>query len=986
MFNQYLDYGVDIPSTLKNVKDVGLKLPYHKNPNKTRVLFIFDSAHISDYSKKKFLSGIMSAFLPTVDNESKKKIGESILSNHEIFTINLRCITSDSKAESSNTDSDDDASNDDTTIENIQNNRVLSFFKKVKPQKVVTFGAKSYKLFSQFFVEKSLSGGSWTNYLGVPLEIEVNQLPSTLIPMLNPVWLCVYQDSRDPYLIGFFIKRWCNVVTGQLRYNMQLTPEDIKIHYVDSIKKFDKMVDHLMTQKIVAIDTETENLNRVANRIVIIQFSYSKKSSFVLPLYHYQTPFTKDELEYICNRLRDFFIDNENEFHLYANGNFDLPLLRKTFNFPYYKNPIWDVQAGEFALDENLFEISSVTGTGYYGLGNLCAQYGFFGYITGKFGKEDRAGISNQPLDTPGLIDYCAFDTAVLIGIYQQQIRQAADEKHAKYENVVKYLIGDTIHTFSTMNVNGVLVDKKHLWWLSSAESPINEVVEKMESEILTSDAVKSAEKLIRSDNKVPTTGLFGTVTSKIFNLRKKQHLKTLFFDVLKLPPINVGADGPALDKTFQDEYAENPLVAAYTGLVKAKKIRDAFVKSLIKTVSNDEDAKVDSRIRPNFNYLRVVTGRTSANAPNLQQIPARGALSKYIKRVFVARPGTIFIKVDFSAHEVRGWSLISGDKAVASAFQRGIDLEKAFVNEPTPENLKKLKEEGDIHIINSSYFFGIPVSEVTPDIRQSVKGVTFGLIYGRSANSLSKQLNKPLSEVNDVIDKFFKRFKVASNWLLDVEKFARKNYYVEAPTGLRRHLWPYLLPNTKDKEKQWNSVAAACDRRARNSPIQGMGSGIGYSAARYLETWTYERFKDYALKYNQLPIRNQNMVHDSTEVEVDYSHIIYGTEMVKESLTKGVESKCVKLFGMNFPVGLAIDMEIGPTMDTVKKWDGTIQSLHDILEFTFTYQKETLGYDVDVKKEMKKVFTGYMSKQLQTQIDKGYFKSQDLYTKKGKK
>jgi DNA polymerase-1 len=114
-----------------------------------------------------------------------------------------------------------------------------------------------------------------------------------------------------------------------------------------------------------------------------------------------------------------------------------------------------------------------------------------------------------------------------------------------------------------------------------------------------------------------------------------------------------------------------------------------------------------------------------------LQQVPSRGKLSKYIKRVFIARQGTIFIKVDYSAHEVRGWSLISGDKNVAGAFQKGIDLYNEYIWNPTKENWAKFKAEGDIHIINSAYFFGLKVSEVTDDIRQGVKGVTFGLIYG---------------------------------------------------------------------------------------------------------------------------------------------------------------------------------------------------------------------------------------------------------------
>jgi DNA polymerase I-like protein with 3'-5' exonuclease and polymerase domains len=589
--------------------------------------------------------------------------------------------------------------------------------------------------------------------------------------------------------------------------------------------------------------------------------------------------------------------------------------------------------------------------------------------------------VCNEINEKPILAHNCGYDVAVLHGIMEQQLLRAEHAGHKKYYNVVKYLIGDTIQVFSTMNVNGVLVDNRYLWWLASKQSPINGAVQSMEDEILKSPEVTKAEAALRVKNKTPSAGLFGAVTSKLFNLRKKEHLQTLFFNIMKLEPINMGAAGPALDKTFQDEYQDVPLVAAYTGLVKAKKIRDAFVKSLIKIMSKNEDAKVDGRIRPSFNYLRVVTGRTSANNPNLQQVPSRGKLSKYIKRVFVARPGTIFIKVDYSAHEVRGWSLISGDKNVAAAFQKGIDLYKNYIWNPTKENWAKFKAEGDIHIINSAYFFGLKVSEVTDDIRQGVKGVTFGLIYGRSANSLAAQLGKSIEEVNAIIDKFFTRFKVASNWLLEIEKFARKNYYVEAPTGLRRHLWPYLLPNTKERSKNYNGIAAACDRRARNSPIQGMGSGIGYSAARFLEKWIFERFREESLAANQLPIRNQNMVHDAIEHEVDLDYIVYATEMIREALTTGVQGKCEEKFGMSFPVDLSIDMEIGATMDTVQKWDGTISELHRILKETFEYQKNELKHDIDVDAALEQVFTGYMSKVLLHQAQTGHF---DLAKKYG--
>lgn len=984
MFGSNTEFNISTPD-IHNVKVNRLKLPYHKNKEaEDRILFIFDTVHRSDYRQSKLLSGLIGDFMKNADAEAKRMTGKS-MTDFQVFTLNLRYAT---EARDKTTDEEDEESTKkeensaslEATIENINTRRVREFIKQAKPTRIVAFGRQSFNIFKRFYVEKFYEQASFTNLLGVPVPVKVGKVEADLFPMLNPNWLCVYNDSRDPYLIGYFTRCLANVYAGKLRYDSKLKPEDIKIRFVDTIKKFDKMLDHLMKVEAVAIDTETDNLNRIANRICTIQFADSAKSTFVLPMYHFETPFNAKELEYIKSRLYDFFMENENIEHLYQNANFDLPVIRTAFGLPIYRTPIWDVQAGEYALDENVNGLASVSGGGYYNLGNISIQYGFYGYISGNFGKEDRAGISKASLKTEGLLEYCAYDVGVLHAVKTQQLRRAKDEKHGKYVNVVRRLIGDTIHVFSTMNTNGMLIDKDYLWWLASPKSPIIEEVAEMENAILTMPEVKKAEALIRKDNHIPSKGLFGKKPASLFSLRKREHLQTLFFKVLKLEPVAHGSSGPSIGSSFLSTYPDNEAVAAYSNLTKAKKIRDAFIKAIIRIVSSNEDAKVDGRIRPFYSYLKIVTGRTSASDPNTQQIPSRGKLSNYIKRIFIAEKGTVVFKFDYSAHEVRGWALISGDKALSKTFQAGIDLDGKYKRDPTPENLKRFKEEGDIHIINSSHFYGISLAKVTKDIRHGVKAVTFGLIYGRSPASIASAVEKDVDFINDVIKKFFARFKVAAQWLLDIEKKARKDKYVEAPTGLRRHLYPYLLPNTKETKRDYEWVAAACDRRARNSPIQGMSSGIGYAAARYLEEWTYNRFPKYAKKWGKLPIRIQNMVHDSTENEVDYSHIIYATEMIQEAMVKGVQSKCEELFDMKFPVDLAIDIEIGATLDTVQAWDGSINELHRILEETFTYQKEKLGHNISVKREMRKVFRSKMSPMLQGQIDRGYFEHKDKY------
>ena len=1411
MFSNSTKFDIKIPNSIDKVKSRKVSLPFQKkDKSEEKIVIIFDYLHRSDSKLGKLCSGVTKDFMKMIDSRTKRRTGKSIF-DYSVCTINYSHFVEDKTVEDGKED-EDSTGGIEKVIDSLNTKRLLEFLKVIKPTRVICIGQKSFNVMRKYYVKDYVQQISYTSLLGIPKLAKFDDLEFSLIPMLNINMLCSYTTSRETYLIGYFSRCWDNVVLGKVRYKANISHKNLKCIKINTLEKFDKMLAILKKKSCVAIDTESSSLNRVANTMLTIQFAYSADKAFFLPYKHYDTPFTSKDLEYIKNKLAEYFLESANKLHIYCNANFDIPLIRKELEIPFYPTEIWDVQAGEYALDENMVELATATGNGYYNLGNLAIQYGFDGYHRGKFGKEDRVGISKVTLDTPGLVEYACYDVSLLIAIREQQLLRAAEEKHAKYENVVKNLIGNTIHTFSTMNVNGILIDQPYLWGLSSSNSPINQEVLKMEDALLSSEEIRKAEKLIGKDSNIPTSTLFGDVIKRTtFSLRKKLHLRTLFFKVLKLEPINVGADGPSLDKEFQEEYRDNPLVSAYTNLNKAKKIRDAFVKSLIKIVSKNEDAKLTGRIRSSYKYLMVVTGRTSSTDPNLQQIPAHGKLAGYIKRAFVASPGTIFIKVDYSAHEVRGLALVGNDKVLAGAFQRGLDLYDEYLKNPTPYALKKHAEEGDIHIINACFFFGLKPHEVTKLIRQSVKAVVFGLIYGRSAPSIAAALGRPLEEVEDVMKKFFARFRDGAKWLKGTVEFARKNAFVEAPTGLRRHLWPYLLPQTNETKRDYESLAAACDRRANNcivgsslittnyglvpisalvgkefsvqtvsgkyvpagicipkgkknvmnvstksgfsitgtpdhevlvlrdkavlkwvaiqdlrigdymcakksyestngvpleptatfkkkkltpelalclgymwaegsqgsysrterytfsngdefvlndfasnwekvstvkfknfgdnsngttilvanstklhkdmqfigavmekqnvrytpdvilaankecvaaylqglfegdgyvatkhvgielsslqllretkllltqfgiaseiykrreagpskirgidcnvneswclnivgsnvdlfrehigfrserkqerlveisegkrrfesrsnaipglsslideaksklskfsssykgkrinlggakpdtaklntpefvesiehilgskkarrverlrrfnlrfdpivdihdsgeqevfdicvpekehfvanglvihnSPIQGMGSGIGYSAARFLENWTFSRFKKWSLKHKKLPIRNQNMVHDSMEHEVEYSHIGYALEMIQHSLTKGVQSYCIDKFGMKFPVDLSIEMDIGGALDNVEKWDGSIQSLYNLLKSTLEFQRDEMKYDVDVEKVLTKVFTGYLPQFLVDQAYAGYFEQAELY------
>jgi DNA polymerase-1 len=163
-----------------------------------------------------------------------------------------------------------------------------------------------------------------------------------------------------------------------------------------------------------------------------------------------------------------------------------------------------------------------------------------------------------------------------------------------------------------------------------------------------------------------------------------------------------------------------------------------------------------------------VVTGRLASFDPNLQQVPSRGELVKIIKRMFVAKKGYLSIRFDYSAHEVRLWSIIAVDTVLAEAFKVGMELRKEWIQNPTPEIMEALKKKGDLHIQNVHRFFGIWIEKNNP-LRDAVKSVIFGILYGKSVKTLAKNINDTVEKAQQIMDKMYGEFKVGAQYLRSV-------------------------------------------------------------------------------------------------------------------------------------------------------------------------------------------------------------------------
>jgi len=294
------------------------------------------------------------------------------------------------------------------------------------------------------------------------------------------------------------------------------------------------------------------------------------------------------------------------------------------------------------------------------------------------------------------------------------------------------------------MEQDGSPIDIKYLKTLMGKESPVLKRIREIEREFVEFPAVKEAEKKIMAAHGRGTSSLFEGYSSHCFSMAKKDHLKTLFFETMRLPPVSqtdTGAD--AIDKVFIAEYAaDHTEVKIFGEHTKATKLMSTYIKGWYKQLMSSVDSALDHTLRAGFGFFTIISGRLNSFRPSLQQVPSRGPMAPIIHRMFAAPEWHLNVNADLNAAEVRGASVLSGDKPLAESFAVGQELRREFMKNPSDEIKKRLKLEGDVHLLNVKRFFNKIVDKSHP-LRSAVKAVVFGVLYGKSAATLGKDLQK---------------------------------------------------------------------------------------------------------------------------------------------------------------------------------------------------------------------------------------------------
>lgn len=202
-------------------------------------------------------------------------------------------------------------------------------------------------------------------------------------------------------------------------------------------------------------------------------------------------------------------------------------------------------------------------------------------------------------------------------------------------------------------------------------------------------------------------------------------------------------------------------------------------------------------RVHTSFALASTTTGRLASSEPNIQNIPVRNEMGRKIRTAFVATPGNLLISADYSQIELRILAHVAEIPQLRKAFEEGID----------------------IHAMTASEMFGVPLADMTSEVRRRAKAINFGIIYGISAFGLANQLSIPREEASAYIKKYFERFPGIKDYMEAAKAKVKADGYVETIFGRKCH-----FPGITSKNP---SERAFVERAAINAPIQGSAADI---------------------------------------------------------------------------------------------------------------------------------------------------------------
>ena len=545
---------------------------------------------------------------------------------------------------------------------------------------------------------------------------------------------------------------------------LALTEERRKADYtvVDTPEALEAMVAELASSARFSFDTETTALDMMAAGLVGLSFSNAPGCGWYVPVGHEDGQ--QLALESVLDSIRPV-MESKEVPKIAHNANFDMMILA---------NHGVDVK-------------------------NLAFDTMLAAHLSGR----KAVGLKDLALDC---LHQEMTPISELIGTGRKQITMA----QVPIEKAAPYAAADADFTISFYDVIRREVDEKGVSKaLSTIEMPLVPVLVRMQrngaaldTQLLNQMSAELGEQLSLIEAEMYE------LVGHQFNLNSSQQLGDVLFKELRLPPTKRTQKGYSTDassleglKAILDQgKGENVDPKSREVLDKIleyrqlSKIKSTYLDALPSLVNPGT-----GRIHTSYNQTGSATGRVSSNDPNVQNIPVRTELGRRVRKAFVAKstPDWLLLGADYSQIELRILAHLSQDPGLLEAFSRS----------------------EDIHAATASSVYGVPLTDVTADMRRIAKIMNFGVIYGLSAFGISQQTGLTAEEGKTFIETYFSKYPGIRQYIDSVKAQVGQSGYVETLNGRRRY-----IPEIKSSNFH---VRSAGERMAINMPIQGTAADI---------------------------------------------------------------------------------------------------------------------------------------------------------------
>lgn len=573
---------------------------------------------------------------------------------------------------------------------------------------------------------------------------------------------------------------------------------------------------------VVAWDTETTALYPRDGYVLGVSLTYKHlQGRYIL------TDCMDEDCIQLLQQIADKFVV------VFHNMKFDYKMIEYHLGIKFDRvraDRLHDTMVMHYVLDE----------TDSHGLKQLALKYTNYGDYDSELDEFKREYCrSNSILQEDFTYDlipfdvisrYAAIDTAVTFELYNKfwPLVQKNDKLLKVYREI---LIPGSLFLMDMEEV-GIPISRERM---RAADNYLSNEIQKAKEVVYSFPAVKQFEQ----------------DTGKIFNPNSVMQLRVVLFDYLGLEPTGkkTGTGAISTDaEVLQQLSEEHDLPAAILKVRQLGKIQNTYIQKIL------PELDLDDCIRTNFNLIFTTSGRLSSSGKfNAQQIPRDDPV---IKGCIKAPAGYKIVSQDLTTAEMYYAAVLSSDH----------NLQKVF------------SSRGDFHSTIAHMVFSLPcqvedVKKLYPEMRQSAKAISFGILYGSGAKKVSQTVTKatgkdyPVAQAQADIDAYFRRFNRLKKWLDGRKHFIEHNGFTYSFFGRKRR-----LPNVFSTDK---GIAAHEVRSGINSEVQSLASDVNLLGAMGTAS---------EISRTGLDAKIFMLVHDSIVAVVKTEHVEQYCEILKRN------------------------------------------------------------------------------------------------------